>query len=414
MPAVSAVSAESAVPTVLAASSISAAPTRQDPERLLWSEIRLLRDRLTLDASDAASAAPATTRATSTDFAVARDRRTALLRRVQRYGALFPGGAHREEALRVELLTLFELGSLAGGDFTALRERIVETLRHPPCPSAPHEAAYWATVTLEPDEAAAQASSQPHPNIPSGSGAISSLNGQTASPGAAARFSRSGLAPLARPGPVPPDRRLAAGWADYVRRYPDSRYTPRLTRALFERAETAGDLPAMEQLAASMEQNFPERAVTHLLAARLRRRRAVGHPFWLTFRAGEQAIDTRRHAGAPVLIVVWSARDQRSEALCREVAEFCAGWPDVAVFGVCLDYRPDAMEQFVRQTAVDWPQCFDGRGPANEFALTWGVTDTPTVFVVDRAGQLVGVAAPATASSVANAWKTLAEQALEN
>ncbi len=292
----------------------------------------------------------------------------ALLHRLQRYGALFPGGAHREEALRIELLTLFELGSLDGGDFRRLQDRVAEYMRHPPCASAPHEAAYWATVILEP----------------------------------------SGDEPAFL------DDRLAAAWADYVQRYPDSRYTPRLTRALFENAEAADDLPAMERLAAAMERHFPERAGTRLLAARLRRHNAVGHPFWLGFRAGEETVDTRRHAGSPVMIVVWSSGDRRSEDLCREIAAFEARHAEVAVFGVCLDYDREALERFVRQLGVDWPQFFDGRGPANEFALTWGVTRTPTVFVVDRGGRLLGAAGASTAPPALDAWKTLAEKALEN
>ena len=54
-----------------------------------------------------------------------------------------------------------------------------------------------------------------------------------------------------------------------------------------------------------------------------------------------------------------------------------------------------------------WPQFNDGRGPANQFAQTWGVDRVPLVFVIDRRGRLLG-------SSGNDAWKALAGKALEN
>lgn len=339
-----------------------------DPEGLLWAEVQALR-----------ASEPATPPA-GAGFEAARARRAALLQKVQRYGALYPGGAHRNDALRLELLTLFELGSLAGGDFDVLRERIVECMLHPPCPTAPHEAAYWSTVIFDPDE--------PTP---------------ASAPAAASTPSR----PMSNPSERQVvDGRLAAAWERYVQHYPESRYAPRLALELFDRAERADDRPAMERLVAAAEANFPHEANTRLLAARLRRARAVGSPFWLDFDSREQTFDTRRRSGVPVLIVVWSSDDGRSDALCREVEDLRRRHAELAVFGVCLDYDHAAMEAFVRRTSVPWPQFFDGRGPANEFALAWGVVRTPLVFVVDRRGRLLGAAA--------ESWKTLAEQALEN
>jgi len=62
---------------------------------------------------------------------------------VQLYLTLYPGGAYRDEAVHIELQTLFELATLEDGDFEPLCRRVQELLAAPPSPDAEQEAAFW-------------------------------------------------------------------------------------------------------------------------------------------------------------------------------------------------------------------------------------------------------------------------------
>ena len=302
--------------------------------------------------------------------AVALPRRRTLLERVRLYLTLYPGGPHRDEAVRLELTMLFEIATLSGGEVEPLATRVREYLRNPPSERVLHEAAYWA-IFCE-------------------------------------RLKRP---TTTQPTSVPvtePDVSLLVAYRQYVERYPASRYTPRLATILFEQARRVGDRQTMRRLVKRLSEAFPDHAVTALLAAQLRREEAVGRAFWLRFRGVDgDWVDTREHAGRVVLIVVWAGFDASARECAASVEAFRQAHPQVRVVGVNLDATRDQMSAACDALGIDWPQFNDGLGWANEFARTWGVRRIPGVFIVDRAGRLVGFAGD-------RAWEQLAAHALEN
>ena len=68
----------------------------------------------------------------------------------------------------------------------------------------------------------------------------------------------------------------------------------------------------------------------------------------------------------------------------------------VEFVGVSLD-RPrdeggyDKLKAFVEKNQLGWPQYYEGKTSASEFAQEWGVQGIPTVFVVDAEGNLASV-----------------------
>ncbi|MBU0638597.1 MAG: TlpA family protein disulfide reductase [Planctomycetes bacterium] len=312
-------------------------------EDKLWREIEQLREPRTTTQPQTASLA---------DELV---RQRALLEHARLYLTLYPGGEHHDEAVRLELAALFEIGCLSGGALEPLCARVREYLRKPPSDAARDEAAYWKIIC---ERVRQPAASQP-----------------TSMPGAG------------------PDEALLRAYREYVERCPGGRHAPRLTALLFEDALRRGDRAELRTLVSRLEEHFPNHASTNSLKAQLHREEAVGHPFWLTFEKADGArVDTREWLGTPCLIVVWAGFDAGACRYVREIEAFRADYPSFRVAGVNLDSTAAEMEAACRDLGVSWPQFHDGLGWANEFARRWGVRQLPRVFAIDRTGRLTGSA----------------------
>lgn len=307
---------------------------------------------------------PPATRPYENWFATVRQQRQALLARVRLYRTLYPGGTHRDEAVRLELTSLFELGSLQDGALMPLRERVAEILRAPPSEAAREEAAYWATI---------------------------SRSLQDASPTSQ---------------PVTPDADLLDGLRVYVEKYPQSRYVPRLASLLMADALRRDDRPGAENLLKQLHEHFPTHAVTARLEADSRRVSAVGKPFWPALRTIDgRALDQHDYAGSPVLILVWAAYDDPSRRCVQEVERFRQQHPELRVIGVSLDADTEQTVAACRELGLEGPQCNDRLGWGGELVRTWGIDRIPYGLAVDRTGLLVGTAP-------AEGWAALVREAM--
>lgn len=324
------------------------------PEESLW--LRIV----------AADALPASASQPTEWFAIARARRKELLAHAQLYQTLYPGGAHRDEVVRMELNALFELGSL-GDSFDPLVERVRELLGQPPSEAALHEAAYWNILCDH-----LKGASAPRPDI-----AIES------------------------------DPHLLAAYRDYLDKYPRSRHAPRLATLVFEDALERDDRTAMRAMVELLNTQFPRHAATASLAAQLRREESVGKMFHVKHVCADGTqIDTAERIGEVYMVVVWAGVDADSRRCAAAVEQFRRQNPRVGIIGVNID---DTVEQAVaaaRALELDWPQCHDGMGWGGEFVRTWGVRRIPCVFVIDRAGKLAGCAN-------GRSWEALARRAVE-
>lgn len=332
---------------------------RTPPDELLWQEICRL-DRQ-----------PAEPGQYELRLARLRESRQALLEKVRQYLTTYPGGPRRDAAVRIELRTLFDLGTLAGGDYELLCRRVDDYLQRPPSRAALHEAAYWA---------------------------IYCARLGTRAPASAPASAPFGLL----------DPQLLGAYREYITRYPDSRHVPRMATVLFDAAAQRHDLEQMRELVGRLERSFPEHLATATLRARLRRREAVGRPFVFSFESPEYGkVDTARWRGEPVLIVAWASFCPAARECVSQVEALRAAHRELHVVGVNLDASPERMRAACAELGLDWPQFNDRRGWANSFVLQWGVRRIPWVFVIDRAGRLVG-------SGGTDEWRELAERTLAN
>ena len=312
-------------------------------DEVLWGEI-LEASRASLDSEPYRS-----------DSRKATDSRRFLLNKVRLYLRLYPGGLHRDEAIRLELTALFEIGVLSNGAFAPVRAQVDQYMKTKPSRAAVEEAAFWKIQCdrIEHENAASQPTSSP------------------VTAGCSALFS---------------------AYREYIDTYPRARHVPKLAAELFYAALDSGDVSEQRRVVARLEHDFPQHLITKTLAAQLRRIDAIGKPFSITFRTidGDE-IDTSSWIGAPVLIVVWGGFSEDCRTSVRKIEGFRAAHPDFHVIGINLDESVNRMNAACHELSLCWPQYHDGMGWSCEFARRWGVRKIPRIFLIDRSGLLVDV-----------------------
>lgn len=58
------------------------------------------------------------------------------------------------------------------------------------------------------------------------------------------------------------------------------------------------------------------------------------------------------------------------------------------VVAISFDESREALEKFVKERDMGWPQYFDGKGWQNKFADQFGINSIPTMWLVDKKGNL--------------------------
>jgi thiol-disulfide isomerase/thioredoxin len=125
--------------------------------------------------------------------------------------------------------------------------------------------------------------------------------------------------------------------------------------------------------------------------ALLRKVNRVGKPLQLKFKdlAGKE-IDVKDYAGKVVLIDFWATWCGPCVAALPEVKETYAKFhaQGFEILGLSLDKERDALTKFVATEKMNWPQYFDGLGWENKFTQEFEITGIPTMWLVDKKGNL--------------------------
>jgi thiol-disulfide isomerase/thioredoxin len=58
------------------------------------------------------------------------------------------------------------------------------------------------------------------------------------------------------------------------------------------------------------------------------------------------------------------------------------------IVGISLDQDKAALEKFIAENKMTWPQFFDGKGWDNELAKRFNIQSVPTMWLLDREGKL--------------------------
>ena len=60
------------------------------------------------------------------------------------------------------------------------------------------------------------------------------------------------------------------------------------------------------------------------------------------------------------------------------------------VLGISLDSDKDALDKFVADKKMTWPQYFDGKGWDNDIAKRIGISSIPATFLIGKDGKVIG------------------------
>jgi len=152
-----------------------------------------------------------------------------------------------------------------------------------------------------------------------------------------------------------------------------------------------------EKIEQRIEKDYPDSPIVRQKAGERRQKEGVGKPFEIEFTDAIKGAQVNAAAlkGKVVVVDFWAtwcgpcvAEMPKMKALYKQYKD-----QGVEFIGVSLDQPRDqggydALKSFVEKNGIEWPQYYEGKVSAGDFATNWGITAIPTVFAVDADGKL--------------------------
>jgi thiol-disulfide isomerase/thioredoxin len=143
----------------------------------------------------------------------------------------------------------------------------------------------------------------------------------------------------------------------------------------------------LQDLAKSSDRNLAEAA-----AAQLTKVQIIGRPLDLQFESIDGSpVDLAALRGKVVLIDFWASWCPDCIRETPTVRGVYQKFKDkgFAVIGISLDKDRQAMSNYIAKKLIPWPQYFDGKGWANDFATRFGVRAIPELWLINQRGEVV-------------------------
>jgi thiol-disulfide isomerase/thioredoxin len=138
--------------------------------------------------------------------------------------------------------------------------------------------------------------------------------------------------------------------------------------------------------------DFPDTPQARKAAGAVRRLQSVGKPLGLAGTAVDgKRVDVSAFRGVPVVIHWWSTDCEPCKVDLAQIRELQGryGPKQLAVVGVALDGDKAKLAKFLQAKPIPWVQLHEPGGLDSRLAEEFGVLALPTMFLVDKDGNVV-------------------------
>ena len=177
----------------------------------------------------------------------------------------------------------------------------------------------------------------------------------------------------------------------FVEAYPKAEDAPDAMVQLATGLEFAGKMGEARKWFAQLAKDHPDSTAGKKAVGAITRLEAKGKPLPLAFAGLDGGkVDIRNYRDKAVLVVFWTTWCKpcfedlpKLRALYQQYRA-----QGFEVIGVNLDNTPNGVKAYMQQNGMTWPQIHEAGGLESPPSLAFGVISLPTMFLVDKKGNV--------------------------